>query len=56
MADTVHACPICHGAKLVSRPPGVAGDLPSGVASGTEVYPCQTCGGKGYIIVKGRKP
>jgi hypothetical protein len=41
-------CPVCDGTGIVSRPPGVAGDVESWVGNAT-TYECKTCGGKGAL-------
>ena len=43
-------CPVCNGTGLVSRPPWVAGDVPSWSSTGTGPYPCRVCGGKGVLL------
>jgi hypothetical protein len=47
----VVTCPTCNGYKTVSRPPHVAGDMPSWSGTGTELYPCPTCDARGYIVL-----
>lgn len=43
-------CPNCHGSKLVSTPPMIAGrSRHSYDSSGTETYPCPVCDGKGWV-------
>lgn len=42
-------CPVCDGTGLVSRPPGVAGDLQQWPSTGTGPYRCQACGGNGVL-------
>jgi hypothetical protein len=44
-----HACPICHGAGHVTRPPWVAGDVDHWAGSSAGSYPCRTCGGSGVL-------
>ncbi len=44
-----HKCPVCIGTGLVSRPPGVAGDVDSWTDNQTAPYPCRACGGAGII-------
>lgn len=46
---TPHRCPVCVGSGLVSRPPGVAGDLPSFASSSFGPWPCGPCGGTGVL-------
>lgn len=42
-------CPICNGTGLVSRPPGIAGDVEEWTSTGTGPYTCNACGGTGII-------
>lgn len=42
-------CPNCHGQTTVSKPPWVAGDVQTWTIGSTELYPCPTCDGKGFI-------
>ena len=42
-------CPVCDGSGLVSRPPGVAGDVPSWVGGTVCTFECRACGGKGLV-------
>jgi hypothetical protein len=44
-----HKCPCCSGTGKVSRPPWIAGDIQEWVSSGTELYSCQPCNGKGIL-------
>jgi len=44
-----YKCPVCDGTGLVSRPPGLAGDVREWVGSNTGPYPCRACGGTGII-------
>ena len=44
-----HRCPVCNGTGLVSRPPYVAGDQETWVASEAGPYPCRACGGTGLV-------
>jgi hypothetical protein len=46
---TPYTCPVCNGAGTVSRPPYIAGDIPSWADSGINVYECKAC--KGTCIV-----
>ena len=39
---TPHKCPVCDGAGLVSKPLYLGG-------TGTDMYPCKCCEGKGII-------
>lgn len=47
--QTPHRCPVCYGTGLVSRPPGVAGDVDSWTDSQTGPYPCRVCSGVGVL-------
>ncbi len=42
-------CPNCNGAKTVSRPPWIAGDVQTWMAGGDQRFPCPTCEARGYI-------
>lgn len=42
-------CPVCDGTGLVSKPPGIAGDIPTWSGSGTEPHTCRVCSGEGVI-------
>lgn len=44
-----HKCPVCDGTGKVSRPPWVAGDVPTWTDSGTGPYECRACLGKGIV-------
>lgn len=46
-------CPVCDGQGLVSRPPGIAGDVTTWVDSSTGPYTCRRCGGSGTIPLEG---
>jgi len=46
---TPHACPVCRGTGLVSRPPGIPGDQSSWVSGTTGPYPCSPCEGTGLV-------
>ena len=48
-AERPHKCPCCDGTGLVSRPPGVAGDVVSWPSSGTATYSCRACSGTGVL-------
>ena len=52
----VHACPVCSGQGTVSRPPWIAGDQETWVATGTALYPCHACNGKGWIKTSSESP
>jgi hypothetical protein len=43
------SCPVCTGTGLVSRPPGIAGDLTTWTSGGVVNYTCPTC--KGWTIL-----
>jgi len=45
----LHKCPVCDGTGLVSRPPGLAGDVPTWSGNSTNPYQCRACGGTGII-------
>ena len=45
---TAVLCPNCGGAKTVSKPQYIAGDINTW-SGGTTMYPCPTCDGKGWI-------
>ena len=45
-------CPICNGTGLVSRPPGVPGDVDTWVSNNT-TYPCPHCKGERVIMAPG---
>ncbi len=42
-------CPVCDGTGLVSRPPHVAGDLPTWVSGEIRNYACRACEGRGVL-------
>ena len=44
-----HKCPVCDGSGLVSRPPHIAGDVPTWDSYGTATYPCRACTGQGVL-------
>lgn len=44
-----HACPVCSGTGLVSRPPHIAGDVTAWYDTGTGPYPCRACVGVGVL-------
>ena len=46
---TPHACPVCKGTGLVSRPPHVPGDQETWTDSGTGPYECKPCEGSGIL-------
>jgi len=48
-----YKCPCCDGMGKRLRPPYVAGDQDSWVASGTGLYDCVACGGTGIVWAKG---
>lgn len=50
MSD-IALCPNCGGQKTTSKPPYIAGDVNSWVASDIPMYPCPTCDGHGWILV-----
>lgn len=43
------ACPVCHGQGFLNKPPWVAGDQHSWLASNTQTYTCQACNGGGMV-------
>lgn len=46
-----YLCPNCHGQKTVSKPPWIAGDQEVwSAANASDLYPCPTCDGKGYLM------
>jgi len=47
-----HKCPVCNGHKTVSKPPWIAGDQETWLASNSEPYPCKACEGTGIIWEK----
>lgn len=47
----VFECPHCRGQKTTSKPPWVVGDQETWVTSDTNLYPCPTCDGKGYLLI-----
>jgi hypothetical protein len=44
-----YMCPVCMGTGLVSRPPGIPGDVPTWGASSMDHYRCNACGGTGVV-------
>lgn len=54
MSTQIFKCPTCNGATVVERPPWVAGDTEHWSTSQPgKVYECQTCKGKGFVVVEG---
>lgn len=51
LASIPHKCPVCDGAGLVSRPPGVAGDVQTW-SSMDAAHTCLPCNGQGIIWSK----
>lgn len=52
-APTIFLCPYCQGQKIVSKPPNVPGGLRERSASSSvNSYPCLTCEGRGYVVVR----
>lgn len=51
MANVPHKCPVCNGARTVSRPPWIAGDVAFWVVEGTSIGPwlCGACRGSGIV-------
>ena len=43
-------CPVCDGTGLVSRPPYVAGDVSTWVASSAGPWTCRACNGVGMVV------
>lgn len=46
---TPHKCPVCDGTGIVTRPPGVPGDLPDWSDNKTSNYKCNACRGTGIV-------
>lgn len=44
-----HACPVCNGTGIVSRPPYVAGDIQFWSSTETVTYGCRACHGSGIV-------
>ena len=44
-----HACPVCNGTGIVSRPPWVAGDQETWESGGATTWLCKACDGKGVL-------
>ena len=44
-----HRCPVCFGAGVVSRPPGVPADQESFMSSSVGPWQCQVCKGEGVL-------
>jgi len=42
-------CPVCEGTGLVSKPPGVAGDIQFWLSTSSSPYTCKRCDGTGTI-------
>ncbi|MDE2103448.1 MAG: hypothetical protein KGL39_39770 [Patescibacteria group bacterium] len=47
--DQPHKCPVCDGTGLVSRPPGIPGDVTTWPSDGTYPYMCTACDGRGIL-------
>jgi len=45
----IQKCPVCNGTGLVSRPPGVAGDVETFPTTSAGPWPCRACNGTGII-------
>ena len=45
-----HKCPVCNGTGLVSRPPGIAGDVDT-YSSGQTTWKCTVCKGEKVLWV-----
>ena len=49
-SKTPFRCPVCNGQGTVSKPPHIAGDQDTWVASDTDnLFQCPACGGTGII-------
>lgn len=46
------SCPTCHGQKTVQKPPWIAGDQGTWVASNLNLYPCPTCDASGIVLIE----
>jgi hypothetical protein len=44
-----YKCPVCDGAGHVSRPPWVAGDQNTWIASDVATHSCHACSGTGIV-------
>lgn len=45
-----HECPVCHGQGTVSKPPYIAGDQQTWIASNAwDKFPCPACNGQGIV-------
>lgn len=42
---TPYQCPVCNGTGLVSRPPGMAGDVEDWSSTDCVPYTCKACSG-----------
>lgn len=51
MSYSILICPNCHGYKIVSKPPWIAGDVLTWADSNAGPYPCPTCLGQGFIKI-----
>jgi hypothetical protein len=49
LCEQPFTCPVCNGAQIVSRPPGVPGDISSWASTTCATYECPVCKGKGII-------
>lgn len=49
LCEQPFTCPVCNGSKVVSRPPGVPGDVSSWSATSCVSYECPVCKGAGII-------
>lgn len=49
-------CPVCNGAKTVSRPPHITGDQPTWVSSGLSAYACVACNATGIVWTAEDRP
>jgi hypothetical protein len=53
---TPHRCPVCSGHGTVSRPPHIAGDIPTWSASSVEAYPVPRLRGLRHHLEPFRQP
>jgi hypothetical protein len=53
MSTLIQRCPVCDGTGLVSKPPGIAGDVTTWMSSSSGPYPCRVCAGAGILATAG---
>ena len=47
-----YKCPVCNGQGTVSKPPDIAGDQDTWLASDSVLHPCPACNATGIVWEK----